>query len=333
MKRIAGLLAATVGVAATLTGVAAAASSPTVATRPAVAVTDTTAVLQSVVNPNGNQTSYAFKYGVTSAFGQTTISRSAGHGTEPVLGELTIRGLTPGTIYYFQVEALNKSGAAFGITRTFKTTGNPPAQAVTGQAVNVGKYQATPTGSIDPEGAATNWLIQYGLTTSYGVQTFGQTLAPLNTSLPVSVQLSGLAPGKLFHYRLVALHGDIVSYGADATFFTFPSFRRTPAISVHTSPSRDTRKPYGFTTKGTLHGAGFVPEPLRCTGQVRIRFFHGTRRVADAVAQVQPDCTFSTPVQFNHLIRGGPAALSVAIHFRGNGYLKPADRTNHVTLG
>ncbi len=333
MKRIAGLLAATVGFAAALTGAAAAASSPTVTTRPATAVTDTTVALGAVVNPNGNQTSSAFLYGVTNALGQTTNSLAVGHGTKPVAVTQTVRGLTPGTIYYFKVSALNRSGSAFGTTLTVKTTGHPPALAVTGQAVNVGKYQATPTGSVDPEGAPTDWAIQYGLTLNYGVQTFAQTLAPVTTSLPVSVALSGLAPGKLFHYRLIAAHNGLPSFGNDATFFTLPSFRRTPRMSVRTTPSRDTRRPYGFTTTGTLHGAEFVPAVLRCSGEVTIRFYHGSRRVADAVAQVQPNCAFSTPAPFSRLIHGGSAQLRVAVHFKGNGYLTPVDRTNQVTLG
>jgi hypothetical protein len=104
-------------------------------------------------------------------------------------------------------------------------------------------------------------------------------------------------------------------------------------MSTRTSPSHITRKPYTFTTSGSLAGASFVPSSLRCTGTVGIRYYHGKRQVAFAVAPVGPDCKFSTPVPFKRLIKGGPAALTVAIHYRGNGYLKPVDRTNHVTLG
>jgi hypothetical protein len=333
MKRTTRLLAAVAGVTATVTGVALAASSPTVATGVAIHITNNGAELTGAVNPNGNQTTYTFAYGPTTALGAVTAPHSVGHGTRAVSVARKIGGLTPGTKFYFQLSATNKSGVSAGTVHSFTTTGPPLPTPTTGPTVAVGKYQATPTGSVNPNGAATTWTIQYGLTTEYGYETFGQPLAAGVTPIAVSSVINGLAPGKLFHYRVAAIRGGFPTYGADATFFTYPAFRRTPRMSTRTSPGRITRKPYTFTTSGSLAGASFVPSALRCTGTVGIRYYHGKRQVAFAVAPVGPDCKFSTPVPFNRLIKGGPAALTVAIHYRGNGYLKPVDRTDHVTLG
>lgn len=334
MKRAARLLIAVLGVTSAIAAAAWAASSPTVSTQSATNLTDTTARLRATVNPNGNDTSYAFQYGPTSAYGLTTSGHAIGHGIKPVAVTLTITGLTPGTIYHYHVVALNRSGSASGRDQAFTTTGHPPPAPVTGSAVNVGQTVATPTGSVNPQGDATTWLVQYGLTIGYGVQTFPQALPAVNTSLPVSVELQGLAPGKLFHYRIVAAHGAVISYGADATFFTLPSYRRTPRMITRSLPSRDRRPPYAFSTSGTLSGANFVPAALRCTGTVDIRYYDGKRQVQFAVASVQPNCRFSAPVTFKRLIGGhGSTPLTVAIHFRGNGYLKAVDRTDHVTLG
>jgi phosphodiesterase/alkaline phosphatase D-like protein len=333
MKRTTRLLAAVAGVTATVTGVALAASSPTVATRAATEITNNTAVLNGAVNPNGNQTTYTFAYGPTTALGAVTAPHSVGHGTKPHPVAEKITGLTPGTQYFYQLSASNKSGSTTGALRQFTTTGHPLPAPTTGPTVSVGKNEATPTGSVNPNGAPVSVRIQYGLTIQYGYETFSQSIAPGITPVPVSAVLTGLAPGKLFHYRVAATRGVYTTYGADATFFTYPAFRRTPRMSTHTSPGRVTRKPYTFTTSGSLAGAGFVPSSLRCTGTVGIRYHHGNRQVAYAVAPVGPDCRFSTPVPFSRLIKGGPAALTIAIHYRGNGYLKPVDRTNHVTLG
>lgn len=334
MKRIARLVVAMVALAAAITGVAVAASSPSVKTRAAVSIGNTSATLQATVNPNGSQTSYSFQYGPTSAYGDTTASHSAGRGTKPVAVAIQVGGLTPGTTYHYRVLALNTSGSAIGFDGTFTTTGHPPASVVTGPPVNVTTTTATATGSVNPEGAPTTWVVQYGLS-PYLVQTIaGAPLPAVNTSLPVSVPLTGLAPGKLFHYRIVATHGSVLSLGGDQTFFTYPSFRRTPKMSTRTSPSRAVRKPYVFTTSGKLYGAAyFVPEPLRCTGVLSIRFYDGRRRVASGVAQVEPNCSFSTQVPFARLIGHASTALRVVIHFGGNGYLKPVDRTDSVTLG
>ena len=93
MKRIARVLVAIVAVAAVRTGVALAVTSPTVSTRLATGVTDTTAVLRAAVNPGGEQTGYLFQYGPTTSFGLTTASRSAGHGVKPVAVAIRVGGL------------------------------------------------------------------------------------------------------------------------------------------------------------------------------------------------------------------------------------------------
>jgi len=55
--------------------------------------------------------------------------------------------------------------------------------------------------------------------------------------------------------------------------------------------------------------------------------------VASTVAAIGPDCKFSAGVSFRRLINHQSTALTVAIHYSGNGYLAPADRVNHITLG
>jgi hypothetical protein len=321
-------------VAALGTGVALAAASPTVVTRSATPVTDFTAVLRASINPNGSETGYAFQYGPTDSYGYTTISHAAGHGKDPVLVAQAVRGLEPGTTYHYRVDALSKAGTSFGGDRAFTTTGHPPASAITGPPVDVGKNSVTVTGSVDPEGEATTWAVQYGLSDSYNLQTIvGLPLAAVDAPLPVSAQLTGLAPGTLFHYRIVAAHGVVGSDGADQTFFTDPSHKRTPRMTTRTSPSRVSHKPYQFTTSGTLHGPGFVPATLRCTGTVKIHYYDGSRQVNSAAASVEPNCNFSTPVPFNHLVDGHTASLRVVIDYGGNGFMKSVSRTDYVTLG
>lgn len=334
MKRTMKLLAVTVALTATITGVAGAASSPTVATRGAINVGNTTAKLQATINPNGNQTSYTFQYGVTNAYGQVTKSHSVGKGTKTVSVSVAVGGLTPGTVYHYRVDASNKSGTAVGSDRKFTTTGHPPAGVVTGPAVNVRKTSATVTGSVNPNGQSTTWVVQYGLTAAYGVQTFGQGLANVNAPLPVSAQLSGLSPATLFHYRVVAYHGSsVVSSGADETFFTEPQVRPRPRLTARTTPSRDRSRPYVFTTAGSLHGAGSIPAPLRCAGKVGLRYYQGSHRVGLIAVPVGPNCRFTARASFKHLSGHGPRPLSITIDFRGNGYVAPASRTNYVTAG
>jgi hypothetical protein len=325
-------VSAAMGIA--VTGVAAAAASPTVTTGPATKVTTTTAVLTGHVGPNGNSTAYVFSYGPTNAYGATTAGRSAGSGTTLVAVAEKITGLTPGTVYHYRITAVNRSGTATGADRTFTTAGHPPAAVVTGSPLNVGPTVATPTGVINPEGAITNWVVQYGLSPGYGYQTFGQTLGAGTAAVPVSAQLTGLTPGSLFHYRIVAYHGaSVVSAGADATFFTEPSPRPVPRMSVRTRPGRDRRSPYTFTTSGALGGAAWIPAAQRCAGNVGVRFYNRRRQLAFVLAPVDGNCRFSVSASFRRLRGQAPAALRVTVDYRGTGYLAPAKRTNHVTAG
>ena len=319
---------------ALIAGVALAASSPSVATGGATKVGNTTAVLNGSVNPNGHATVYQFVYGPTTAYGAAGTLHRIKRGTRAVAVSATITGLTPGTTYHYRLNASSAGGAVGGADRTFTTTGHPPAAVITGGPVNVGKTVATPTGVVNPEGATTTWVVQYGLTSSYGMQNFPGILAGVATPMPVAAQLAGLAPATLFHYRIVAYHGtSVVSAGADATFFTEPSKRPIPKMTARTSPGRDRRSPYTFTTSGSLGGAGFIPAAQRCTGNVGVRFYNGRHQLALVVAPVQPTCTFSVGAGFRRLHGRRPAALRVTVDFRGNGYLAPVNRVDHVKAG
>lgn len=334
MRRIAGLLAVPAGLLALTAGAAIAASSPTVSTGSASSVSNSAESLGGTINPNGNETGYVFQYGNTNAYGLASASHSAGGGTKPVKAGATIRGLTPGTVYHYRLTALNRAGGAYGSDRTFKTSGPPPAIASTGPAVFVGKESATPTGTIAPNGAPTTWVFQYRATSSYELQTIFRSAGSGRTPVPVAATIAGLAPATLFHYRLVGYHSGATSFGAEGTFFTEPIRRPRPRLSATTRPSVDRRSPYTFTTDGALHGAGFIPASARCTGSVALRYYKGRRQVGLVLAPVGSDCQFTAQNSFRPGRLGrGAVALRITVHFSGNGYLAPADHTDHVTAG
>jgi hypothetical protein len=210
---------------------------------------------------------------------------------------------------------------------------------VTGPAANVGVTVATPTGVINPEGAATTWVVEYGLTSAYTAQTVMQpALAPLLTPVPVSVQLTGLAPATLFHYAIVAYH-DIDGVptaspaGADQTFFTEPLVRPVPRVSARISARANRHAPFAFTATGSLDAAQQIPAAQRCTGDVAIRVYNGSHRLADVVAPLSATCAFSAPVSFRRDRGRGRTLLKVTIDYLGNGYVAPADHTGHLTVG
>jgi len=192
---------------------------------------------------------------------------------------------------------------------------------------------------INPHGATTTYIFQYGVTPFYGAQTsFSATVPAGSAPVAVSVQLSGLTPGTVFHYRLVAAHGGVTQDGADATFLTFPSPRPVPRVPARTTPGRDRHKPYVFTTSGKVIGPASIPKSVSCFQNATVRFMLGRRQVGFSLATVLPDCTFKTQTVFHRLPGRGKknrqVHLRVLIHFRGNGYLAPSNaRSERVTLG
>jgi hypothetical protein len=334
MKRTVVSIVAVTAVAAATAGVAVAAASPTVTTRAATRISNSGARLNATVNPNGVRTGYTFQYGLTTAYGLSTTSHSAGAGAKPVTVHVGVGGLEPGTVYHYRVVALSRAGEAVGADHAFKTTGPPPPGVATGAAINVGKTTVDITGTVSTNGAATTWMVQYGLTTGYGTQTFAQVIPNSVTPTPVSVVLTGLTPGTLFHYRLVGIHGSkVVADGLDGTFFTEPATRPKPRMTAHTRPSRDRHRPFLFTTTGGLHGASFIPPNVRCAGQVGVRYFRGRRQIAFALVGVAPNCTFTAEHRFHRLRGRGERAIRIKVSFRGNGYIRRVTRTDHVTVG
>jgi len=95
----------------------------------------------------------------------------------------------------------------------------PPA-ATTGTATSVGQSTATVTGTVDPNGMATTYHVEYGTSTSYGVQTGEQDAGSGTGAAPVQADLSGLTSDTTYHYRVVAANAAGIDRGADRTFRT-----------------------------------------------------------------------------------------------------------------
>jgi len=92
--------------------------------------------------------------------------------------------------------------------------------ATTGGATNVAQSSATVAGTVNPNGTATAYYFQYGTTTSYGSSTSSTSAGSGTSDEPVSANLSGLASGATYHYRVVATSSAGTTDGADQTFTT-----------------------------------------------------------------------------------------------------------------
>lgn len=311
-----------------------AATTPGVLTGSATAVSDSGALLHGTVDPGGVSTSYSFQYGPSAAYGMATNLKQAG-GTQAVAVQAKLAALSPGTLYHYRIAASNQFGSAVGLDRTFITTGHPPPLVVTDRATSVGKTTAILEGTVVSQGETTSSYFEYGTTPNYGMQTPVVDVTAATAPSYVSYTLTGLAPGTTFHYRVVAGHvGVALQKGLDETFTTIPLVRFRAKVTARTMPARARRRPYRFTTIGTVVPRVALPAGVGCTGVVRIRFLLGHRAVASRKAPVLSNCAFSTQVRFRHLIDHTATKLRVEVRFRGNSYLRPASaRTRRVRLG
>ena len=94
--------------------------------------------------------------------------------------------------------------------------------ATTAQVSAVHPTSVTVNGSVNPNGTATSWYVQYGVSTNaaYGSQTASKSAGAGNVNVKVSDLLVGLSPATSYHYRFVASSSAGTAYGGDGTFNT-----------------------------------------------------------------------------------------------------------------
>ena len=220
---------------------AAAVAAPTAITGPVSAIGTNSATATGTVNPNGQATNWFFEYGTSTSYGRRTATRSAGSGTTNVQVSAALTGLVPGTTYHYRLVATGGGGTTRGADGIFTTSAAPVA--VTGAAsrrhADIGQARRVcrPQRTCDHAGSSST-----GRARRYGARTATRSAGSGTTARSVSMQLSGLAPGSLFHYRLVATSDAGTSRGADRTFATTgPPVARTGAtLEIGSTTARTT---------------------------------------------------------------------------------------------
>ena len=96
---------------------------------------------------------------------------------------------------------------------------SPPA--VSGEsATAIGDNGATVSASVTPAGQETTYAFEYGTDTHYAGQTPVQSAGAGTQPVTATAQLTGLRPGTLYHYRVLATNAGGTTAGPDATFKT-----------------------------------------------------------------------------------------------------------------
>ena len=197
--------------------------------------TETSATLNAEVNPDngGEITSCEFEYVEESAYHPEAAKPFAeAHktpcsqqlpisGTSPAAVSANISNIAPGVTYYYRLVVGNKSGTTEALPRTFDLR----APSISGvSAGNLTETTAELTANINPEGADTTYHFEYGPTTSYGssAPVPAADIGSFDSLQSVSVHLTNLEKGAVYHFRLVAENAIGTTTGEDQTFNFFP---------------------------------------------------------------------------------------------------------------
>ncbi len=236
---------------------------PIVDSETSLEVTSSGAKLEAQVNPNYQETTYAFEYATNEALtGATSVPGEgplpAGFGDQPA--SVTISGLQPRTTYYYRVAATNGTGTTNGPlpVKSFTTLAVPVV--TTSAAQEPTRTTAEISGTVNPGGIPTSYYVIYVSQEDYekAIAHSEEPYASGRFTPEVSVgsdfathavgpvQLRELTPGVAYRFAVVATNSLGTTTGPELTFTT----------SAPTPPNAVTGDPTGVTqVSATLTGS------------------------------------------------------------------------------
>jgi phosphodiesterase/alkaline phosphatase D-like protein len=184
------------------------------------------AIVKGQVKTNGAATNYWFEYGTSNNLGGISTIQTLEANVDVRDVNMQLINLAAQTKYYYRINAQNQFGTVSGSVMTFTTTGpadNQGApQATTDNATNIAKSSATFNGRIDPNGVATTYWFEYGITSALlsVTGTSSQTLSAGTTAKSVSLPVTKLNPSTKYYYRVIAQNQYGTDYGNIGSFTT-----------------------------------------------------------------------------------------------------------------
>ncbi len=163
-------------------------------------------------------------------------------------------GLAANTTYSYTVAAYDAAGNLSAASPAISVTTLPLMPTVSQTAASgITSTTATLSGVANPSGAITSAWFEYGTTTAYGASTTPVTLSVATT---ISANLTGLASGLTYHFRLVARNAGGTSFGPNISFDTpappAPAPDPAPSPSAPITGYSLAQEPYAWVATPTV---------------------------------------------------------------------------------
>ena len=186
-------------------------------------------------------------YGTTTSYGLQTSLNSVASTSH----SFTITGLTPNTLYHYQVRSADpSSNLATSSDQTFTTNAlavsRPTLTQQSATSVSTSTVTLNATITSDGNGSSTSRGFNYGTTLSYG--SVASTTGTYGVGA-FALSLSGLTPNTLYHAQAFTVNGAGTGTSSDITFTTAVIPDTTaPSILSTSSSTAQTSVTIGWTT-------------------------------------------------------------------------------------
>ncbi len=199
-------------------------------------------------DPAGTASDYTatIDWGDGSSSTAGTVGAAAGGGFE-VKGSHTYAA----TGQYTTTITINDVGGAKTTATGSATVVGPPVVS-NENVVSVTETTATIGFEIDPDGADTTYVIEYGPTTSYGQQTAPVDIGATHGAQSLTRTLTGLEPNRLYHFDVLATN----SAGAEGVGSSDQSFTTVLPGPAPTPPGSSATNSPGTAPAGPTAGSG-----------------------------------------------------------------------------
>jgi autotransporter-associated beta strand protein len=173
-----------------------------VTTLPVTGIAAASAVLQGSVTVGPDATTAWFEWGTDTNYGNTIGQTVLPGDNDTVSVSNTLSGLTGALTYHYRLDASNFFGVAYGNDVTFQVGLIPSVTTLLPESVTTNS--AALEASVDPDGLDTTYWFVWGPEAGSGNVTTTTDIGNGAAAINVNVPLTGLTPGTIYFYRVIA---------------------------------------------------------------------------------------------------------------------------------